>query len=195
MSEELKGKRVAFLTANEGVERVELIEPWRAVGEAGAAPELIAPEPGEVKTVDHLERSTSFKADTTVSEADPEEYDALVLPGGVANPDHLRTVPEAVDFVRHFVESGKPIGVICHGPWTMIEAGGVTGHTLTSYPSLRSDIANAGGTWTDEEVVVDEGIVSSRGPQDLPAFCDKIVEEIAEGVHSRHVGAVAGRSM
>ena len=184
MSEEIQGKRVAFLVANEGIEQVELTAPWEAVEGAGGEPELVAPEPGQAQAMNHLDKADSFDVDRTVAEADPDDYDALVLPGGVANPDLLRTTPEAVEFARAFFEAGKPVAAICHAPWTLIEAGVVDGRTLTSWPSLRTDIRNAGGTWVDEEVHVDEGLVTSRKPDDLEAFCAKAIEEIAEGVHA-----------
>jgi deglycase len=184
MANELTGKRIAFL-ATDGVEQVELEEPWRAVEQSGARPELISLRSGEIQGFEHLDKGELFHVDHTVGETDSSEYDGLVLPGGVANPDRLRMDQDAVDFVRSFVEDGKPIGVICHGPWTLVEADAVRGRTLTSFPSLRTDIENAGGTWVDEEVHVDDGIVSSRKPADLPAFCSKLVEELREGVHTR----------
>lgn len=183
MTEQLNGKRVAFLMANEGVEQVELTAPLDAVREAGAEAELLAPEAGEIQAFDHLDKGDTFEATEAVGEADPGEFDALVLPGGVANPDRLRTEPDAVAFVRSFFEAGKPVGVICHGPWTLVEADVVRGRTLTSWPSLQTDLRNAGAEWVDEEVHVDHGLVSSRKPDDLEAFCAKVVEEIAEGVH------------
>ena len=183
MGASLDGRKVAFLVANEGVEQVELTEPWKAVEEAGGTPELLAPEAAPVQAFDHLDRTGTFDPDRAVGDADPADYVALVLPGGVANPDQLRMDEGAVAFTRRFVEDGKPVGVICHGPWTLIEADVVRGRTLTSWPSLRTDIRNAGGNVVDEEVVVDEGLVSSRNPDDLPAFCAKIVEEFAEGAH------------
>jgi protease I len=192
MSAELSGKRIAFLVANEGVEQVELTEPWQAVNEAGAKTELIAPETGEVQAFNHLDKGDTFPADRTVGEADAESYDGLVLPGGVANPDILRTVPEAVEFVRAFFEAGKPVGAICHAPWTLIEAKVVEGRTLTSWPSLQTDIRNAGGEWVDEECHVDSGLVTSRMPDDLEAFCAKVVEELAEGVHAGQREATVG---
>ena len=182
MSDQLQGKRIAFLTANEGVEQVELTEPLEAVREAGAEADLLAPEDGEVQAFNHLDKGDTFEADG-VGGADPSHYDGLVLPGGVANPDQLRTSPEAVAFVRAFFEAGKPVGVICHGPWTLIEADVVQGRTLTSWPSLQTDLRNAGAEWVDEQVHVDEGLVSSRKPDDLGAFTAKIVEEFAEGFH------------
>jgi protease I len=179
----LQGKRIAFLTANEGVEQVELTEPLEAVREAGAEVELLAPEAGEIQAFNHLDKADSFPVDRAVGEADAGEYDGLVLPGGVANPDQLRTKPEALEFVRGFFQAGKPVGVICHGPWTLIDAGVAEGRTLTSWPSLQTDLRNAGAEWVDEEVHVDQGLVSSRKPDDLEAFKAKIVEEFAEGVH------------
>jgi protease I len=183
---DLNGKRIAFLAAD-GVEQVELTEPWKAVEQAGGAPELISVDDGEIQGFNHLDKADTFKVDRTVSDAEASDYDGLVLPGGVANPDFLRTDEDAVAFVRAFFEAGKPIGVICHGPWTLVEADVVRGRTLTSWPSLKTDLRNAGATWVDEEVVVDEGLVSSRKPDDLPAFCSKVVEEIAEGVHASRV--------
>ncbi|HET6570835.1 MAG TPA: type 1 glutamine amidotransferase domain-containing protein [Solirubrobacterales bacterium] len=184
MSDQLNGKRVAFLFANEGVEQVELTEPLEAVREAGAEAELLSPEAGEAQGYNHLDKGDVFDVGA-VGDADPGEFDGLVLPGGVANPDQLRTAGDAVAFVRSFFEAGKPVGVICHGPWTLIEAGVVRGRTLTSWPSLRTDLRNAGAEWVDEEVHVDDGLVSSRKPDDLEAFKAKIVEEFAEGVHDR----------
>jgi protease I len=190
--EQLDGKRIAFLVAQEGVEQVELTEPWKAVQAAGGTPELLAPEGGEVQAFNHLDKGDTFPVDRRIADAKPAEYDGVVLPGGVANPDQLRTVPEAVRFLQGFFSEGKPVGVICHGPWTLVEADLVRDRTITSWPSLRTDIRNAGGNWVDEEVVVDEGLVSSRNPDDLPGFCAKIVEEFAEGRHSvAHAGATA----
>lgn len=183
MSDRLQGKKIAFLTANEGVEQVELTEPLRAVREAGAEAELLAPEAGQVQAFNHLDKGDVFDAGRAVGDADAGEFDGLVLPGGVANPDQLRTKPEALEFVRSFFEAGKPVGVICHGPWTLIDAGVAEGRTLTSWPSLETDLRNAGANWVDEEVHVDQGLVTSRKPDDLEAFNAKIVEEFAEGVH------------
>jgi protease I len=179
----LDGKRVAFV-ATEGVEQVELTRPWEAVEEAGAKAELISSEPGSVQAFNHLDKADSFDVDKAASAADPDDYDGLVLPGGVANPDRLRTDEDVVSFIRAFFEVGKPVAAICHAPWTLIEADVLRGRTITSFPSLRTDIVNAGGKWVDEEVVVDEGLVSSRKPDDLDAFCSKTVEELAEGVHA-----------
>ena len=183
MAGTLQGRTIAFLVANEGIEQVELTEPWKAVQEAGGTPRLVAPEAGQVQAFNHLDKADAFPVDQQASQATPEEYDGLVLPGGVANPDQLRTKPEAVAFVKGFVEAGKPVAVICHGPWTLVEADVVRGRTMTSWPSLQTDLRNAGATWVDEEVVVcTEGpgpIVSSRKPDDLKAFCEKLVELFA----------------
>ena len=191
----LDGKRIAFLTANEGVEQVELTEPWEAVKNEGGTPELVSLEAGEVQAFNHLDKADTFSVDHTVSEADASDYAGLVLPGGVANPDQLRMSEDAIAFVRAFFEQAKPVGVVCHGPWTLVEADVLRGRTITSFPSVKTDIRNAGGTWVDEEVVVDEGLVSSRNPDDLPAFCSKLVEELCEGEHEaqpRSVGATSG---
>jgi protease I len=188
-SDDLTGKKIAFLVAQEGVEEVELTKPWQAVKDAGGTPVLVAPEAGEVQAFNHLDKGSAFSVDKTLQEAQPEDYAGVVLPGGVANPDQLRTKVEAISFLQEFFSSGKPVGVICHGPWTLVEADLVRDRKLTSWPSLKTDIRNAGGNWVDEEVVVDQGLVSSRNPDDLPAFCAKIVEEFAEG---RHEVASAG---
>ncbi len=182
MAGKLDGKKVAFLFTD-GVEQVELEKPLEAVKDAGGETEMLTLEPGEVQAFNHLDHGDKIKVDKAVADASVSDYDALVLPGGVANPDFLRADKDAVGFVRSFVEAGKPIGVICHGPWTLVEAGVLKGRTITSWPSLQTDIRNAGGKWVDEEVVVDAGLISSRNPDDLPAFCDKIVEEFCEGVH------------
>ena len=187
----LKDKRVAFL-ATDGVEQIELTEPWKAVESEGGTPELISLESGEIQGFDHLDQDQTFEVDRAVADASPEDYDGLVLPGGVANPDFLRTDEDAVRFVRSFFEAGKPVAAICHAPWTLVEADVVRGRTLTSWPSLRTDIRNAGGEWVDEEVHVDQGLVTSRKPDDLPAFCDKLVEEICEGRHEQQALQTAG---
>ena len=195
MSDELQGKKIAILVANEGAEQVELTSPLGALRDAGAEVDLLAPEGEEIQAFNHLDKGDTFDPDKLVAEADPAEYDGLVLPGGVANPDQLRTDPDAVGFVRSFFEAGKPVGVICHGPWTLIEADVVRGRTLTSWPSLETDLRNAGAEWVDEEVHVDQGLVTSRKPDDLDAFNAKIVEEFAEGVHEGQreaTGAVHG---
>ncbi|MHB8531594.1 MAG: type 1 glutamine amidotransferase domain-containing protein [Solirubrobacteraceae bacterium] len=193
MAEQLNGKKIAFLVAMEGIEEVELTSPWEAVERAGGTPELLAPESGEVQAFQHLDKGKRYPVDKPLGEADPSAYDGLVLPGGVANPDQLRTDERAVRFVQEIFKAGKPVGVICHGPWTLVEADLVRGRKLTSWPSLQTDIRNAGGEWVDEEVVVDEGLVSSRKPDDLEAFNAKIVEEFAEGAHQvAGAGASAG---
>jgi protease I len=179
MFDRLQGKRIAFLVANEGVEQVELTEPMEAVEGAGGTVDLLAPEAGEVQAFNHLDKGERFEVDRAVGDADAGEYDGLVLPGGVANPDQLRTDAGAVEFIRAFFAAGKPVGVICHGPWSLIEAGVVAGRVLTSWPSLQTDLRNAGADWVDEEVHVDGNLVSSRNPDDLPAFKAKIVEEFA----------------
>jgi protease I len=190
VANDLQGKKIAFLVAPEGTEQVELTEPWKAVKNAGGTPELLSTQSGEIQAFNHLDKGDTFPVDRVVSEASAHEYDGLVLPGGVANPDFLRMDRGAVGFVRGFFEEGKPVGVICHGPWTLVEADVLRGRTITSWPSLQTDIRNAGGTWVDEEVVTDEGLVSSRNPDDLPAFCTKIVEEFAEGVHEEQKQSV-----
>jgi protease I len=180
MPRELNGQRIAFLTANEGVERVELTAPWEAVRDAGGIPELLAPGRDPVQSFNHLDKSDTLQVHRTVSEADTTDYAAAVIPGGVANADQLRTVPAAVTFIRRMFEAGKPAAVICHGPWLLVEADLVRGRTLTSWPSLKTDIRNAGGNWTDAEVQVCEGgpntLVTSRKPDDLPAFCENLLE-------------------
>jgi protease I len=181
MGNELHGRRIAFMIANEGAEQVELTKPWQAVMDAGGTPELLAPEAGQAQAFNHLDKADTFQVDSAIGEADPSVYDGLVLPGGVANPDQLRMVTAAVDFVRSMVEAGKPAAVICHGPWTLVEADLVRGRTLTSWPSLQTDIRNAGGTWVDTEVQVCAAgpnvLVTSRKPGDLPAFCKQLVEQ------------------
>ena len=188
---DLKGKTIAFLFTH-GVEQVELEKPLEAVKEAGAEVELISLDEGEVQAFEHLDHGQKFEVDKAVSDANADDYDGLVLPGGVANPDFLRTDQNAVRFVHRFVEAGKPIGAICHGPWTLVEADVLRGRTVTSWPSLKTDIRNAGGVWVDEEVHVDNGLVTSRKPDDLPAFCSKIVEEFAEGRHEKMAASAAG---
>jgi protease I len=189
MAGELNGKRVAILAAD-GVERVELEQPREAVENAGAQTELLSIHDGEIAARDHdLEEAGTFPVDREVSEASVDDYDALLLPGGTVNPDKLRMDEDAVSFVRDFFQSGKPIGAICHGPWTLLEAGVLPGRRITSFPSIRTDLRNGGAEVVDEEVVTDEGLVSSRSPDDLPAFCAKIVEEFAEGRHESRVGA------
>ena len=189
----LDGKRIAFV-ATDGVEQVELTQPWEAVKDAGGIPELISMEDGEIQGFNHLDKGSTFPVDRTASQVDVGDYDGLVLPGGVANPDRLRTDDDVVAFIRSFFEAGKPVAVICHGPWTLVEADVVKGRTLTSFPSVRTDIRNAGGEWVDEAVHVDGGLVSSRNPDDLDAFCAKAIEEFAEGVHDRQRESVGSTS-
>jgi deglycase len=188
MADELQGKRVAFVFT-EGAEQVEVTEPLEAVRNAGAEVDVISLDKGEIEMWNHFDKGEKITADLAVGNADASNYDALVLPGGVANPDQLRADPDAVKFVRSFFEEKKPVGVICHGPWTLIEADVVKGRRITSWPSLQTDLRNAGADWVDEEVVVDNGLVTSRKPDDLPAFCAKIVEEFAEGRHEQQKAA------
>ncbi len=177
-------KKIAFLVAPEGIERVELTDPWNAVKDAGHEPVLLSTDSGEVQTFDHLDKSETFPVDVEVSSATTDEYDALVLPGGVANPDALRTNGDAVAFVKDFMASGKPVAAICHAPWTLIEADVLKGRTLTSWPSLQTDLRNAGATWVDEKNVVDGNLITSRNPDDLPAFTSALLEAIHHGVDS-----------
>lgn len=172
---DLSGMKVAVL-ATDGVEQVELTEPAKALKGAKADVKVVAPKPGEIQGMNHHEKGDKLKVDAELASVKPEQFDALVLPGGVANPDELRTIPEAVAFVRHFAQSGKPIAAICHGPWTLLEAGGVKGKTVTSWPSLQTDLRNAGANWVDRDVVVDGRLVTSRKPADLPAFNREVLQ-------------------
>jgi protease I len=180
MGSELAGREVAFLVATEGIEQVELTEPWKAVEDAGGRPVLVAPEGGEVQAFDHLDKADTFPVDMTFDRADVGRFVGLVLPGGVANPDQLRTVPAAVAFVKDFFQAGKPVAAICHAPWTLVEAGVVEGRRLTSWPSLQTDIRNAGGEWVDDVLVEDDDgnnvLITSRKPDDLPAFNEELVD-------------------
>ena len=180
---QLEGKKVAILVAD-GFEQVELTEPRKALDEAGAITQVVSPVQGQVQGFNHDKPGDKIAVDVPLASADPSHYDALLLPGGVANPDSLRIIPEAVKFVKAFFEAEKPVAAICHGPWTLIEAGVVKGVTLTSWPSLQTDLRNAGANWVDEEVVTDKGLVTSRKPDDIPAFSKKIIEEFAEGRHA-----------
>ena len=182
MPDELKGKRVAALVAN-GFEQVELTEPRKALEGAGATVQVVSPETDRVRGWNHTEWGSDVQVDRPLDQARADDYDALLLPGGVMNPDRLRMNPKAVQFVKQFFEGGKPIAVICHGPWTLVDAGVVRGVKMTSYPSVRTDLVNAGADWVDQEVVVDRGVVSSRKPDDIPAFNRKMIEEFAEGQH------------
>jgi protease I len=182
MNNDLNGKKVAILVEN-GFEQVEMTAPREALDQAGAETDLISPQEKKVKGWDNTKWGRSFKVDLPLAEAKADAYDALLLPGGVMNPDKLRMNPQAVDFVKSFVDAGKPIASICHGPWTLIETGAVKGRKMTSWPSLRTDLKNAGANWVDEEVVVDDGLVTSRKPSDIPAFNQKMIEEFGEGAH------------
>jgi len=186
MEIDLTGKRVAILV-DDGFEQSELTSPKEALEGAGAKPQVVSPKAGKVKGWKHTEWGDEIPVDVTLDKVNADDFDALVLPGGVMNPDRLRINPRAVAFVRSFVDAGKPIAAICHGPWTLIQAGGVQGRTVTSWPSLETDLRNAGAQWVDREVVVDRGLVTSRKPDDLEAFNRKMLEEIAEGRHNRKV--------
>ena len=188
MADELKGKRVAFLFT-EGAEQPEVVEPLEAVKQAGADVDIVSLEKGDVQMWKHFDKGDTIKADKAVKDAKADDYDGLVLPGGVANPDQLRADKDAVKFVRAFFEQDKPVGVICHGPWMLVETGAAKGRKVTSWPSLQTDLRNAGAEWVDAEVVVDNGLVTSRKPDDLPAFNAKLVEEFAEGKHKQKVAA------
>ena len=191
MAQQLNGKKIAFIAAD-GVEQVELVQPWQAARDAGAQVELLSFKAGEIQGVNGMDKGDTFKVDRTVSDVTPDEYDGLVIPGGVKNPDKLRMHEDVVQFVRGFFEQQKPVAAICHGPWVLVEADVLRGRTVTSYPSLKTDIRNAGGNWVDEEVHVDNGLVTSRTPDDLDAFCRKLIEEVAEGRHIRQTVGTAG---
>ncbi|WP_391564905.1 type 1 glutamine amidotransferase domain-containing protein [Allorhodopirellula solitaria] len=184
MSKTLDGKRIAFL-ATDGFEQVELTQPWDAIKNAGADVVLVSPESGTIQGMNHDEKADKFKVDENAGSVSAENFDGLVLPGGVANPDALRMCDDSVSFVRDFFKQHKPVAAICHGPWTLIEADVVRGRKVTSWPSLKTDLTNAGAEWVDQECVVDEGLVTSRKPDDLDAFCAKAIEEFAEGKHAQ----------
>jgi protease I len=184
----MQGRTVAFLTATEGIEQIELTAPWNAVSSGGGAPVLLSTAPGEVQAFEHLDRADRFAVDAVVADADPDQYDALVLPGGVANGDQLRTDEDAVRFVQAFVASARPVAAICHAIWTLVEADVVRGRTLTSWPSLQTDVRNAGGNWVDREVVVDGNLVTSRKPDDIPAFIAELEGLVARLEQSSAVG-------
>jgi protease I len=182
--QKLKGKKVAIIAADM-VERVELVEPRKALEDAGAETTLVSLKPGEITTFNHFDPAEKETVDVTAEEVDASDYDALMIPGGVGNPDQLRGDENVVQFVRDFFAQGKPVAAICHAPWVLVEAGAVRGVKLTSWPTLQTDIRNAGGNWVDQEVVVDGGLVTSRKPDDIPAFCAKMIEEFAEGKHAQ----------
>ncbi len=184
MAGKLEGKKIAFLAAD-GFEQIELTRPWEDIKAAGATVELVSLKSGEIQGLNHDEKADKFTVDKTVSDVSASDYDGLVLPGGVANPDTLRTDQAAVQFVKDFFTQSKPVAAICHGPWTLVEADVLKGRTVTSWPSLKTDIINAGGNWVDKDVQVDQGLVTSRKPDDLDAFCRKAIEEFCEGKHDR----------
>ena len=189
MAKDIKNLKVAILVA-EGFEQKELVEPRKALDDAGAKTQIVSPAEGEVEGWNHFDKGEKFPVDLPLAEANEGDFDALLLPGGVANPDQLRMNSEAVEFIRGFFDTGKPVAVICHGPWTLIEADVVRGRMITSWPSLKTDLRNAGAEWVDEEVVVDNGLVSSRKPDDIPAFNKKMIEEFGEGYHrGQHAAA------
>ena len=190
MADKLKGKKVAIIAADM-VEQVELVEPRQALEAAGAETDLISIKPGEIQGFNHFDQADKHKVDRTIEEVDASEYDALMIPGGVGNPDQLRGDENVVSFVREFFEAGKPVASICHGPWVLVEAGVVRNRKLTSWPTLQTDIRNAGGNWVDEQVVVDQGLVTSRKPDDIPAFNEKMIEEFCEGKHAGQQRATA----
>lgn len=183
MSQELLNKRVAILAAD-GFEQVELVKPKEALEEAGATVSIVSPSSGQIQGMHHADKGDKFEVDLPLKDAKEEEFDALMIPGGLLNPDTLRSTPTALDFTRSFFHAGKPVAAICHAPWVLIDAGVVRGRKLTSWPAIQTDVKNAGGNWVDEEVVVDNGLVTSRKPDDIPAFNRKMLEEFAEGVHS-----------
>jgi protease I len=192
MAENLKGQKVAILVAD-GFEQVEMTGPKQALEEAGAQTQIVSPAKGRVQGWNHYDKGDSFPVDVPLEQANAEDYDALLLPGGVANPDQLRTMPKAVEFVKAFFDAGKPVAAICHGPWTLVEADVVRGRTMTSWPSLQTDLRNAGANWVDQEVVTDNGLVTSRKPDDLPAFNQKMIEEFAEGKYRQQKTAATGK--
>ena len=186
----LDGKKVAILVAD-GFEQVEMTKPRAALNEAGAQTTIVSPKAGQIFGMNHEEKGDSFEVDLMLEEARPEEFDALMIPGGLINPDTLRSTPEALEFTQHFFREGKPVAAICHGPWVLIDAGVVRGRKLTSWPAIQTDVKNAGGNWVDEEVVVDNGLVTSRKPDDIPAFTRKMIEEISEGRHAKQAASAA----
>jgi protease I len=192
MNEKLDGKKIAILVAD-GFEQVEMTKPRDALKEAGAEAKIVSPKSGQIQGMNHADKGDKFDVDIELKDANPDEFDALLIPGGLMNPDQLRSTQAALDFTRHFFEVGKPVGAICHGPWVLIDAGVVRGRTMTSWPAIKTDVKNAGATWVDEEVVVDNGLVTSRKPDDIPAFNRKMIEEFAKGKHAAM--AVSGPAM
>jgi protease I len=192
MANELKGKKVAILVTD-GFEQVEMTKPRQALDEAGAETRIVSVKPGKIQGMNHADKGDKFDVDITLDEARPQEFDALLIPGGLMNPDTLRSTPEALEFTRHFFEEGKPVAAICHGPWVLIDAGVVRGRKLTSWPAIKTDVRNAGGNWVDQEVVVDNGLVTSRKPDDIPAFNRKMIEEFREGRHSALAGTAVSQ--
>jgi protease I len=190
MADKLSGKKVAILAAD-GFEEVELTKPKKALEEAGAKTTIVSIKSGEIQGMNPADKGEKVAVDLTLDDAKPQDFDALMIPGGLINPDTLRSTPEALEFTRHFFEEGKPVAAICHGPWVLIDAGVVRGRTLTSWPAIKTDVRNAGGNWVDEEVVVDNGLVTSRKPDDIPAFNDKMVEEFCEGRHQAKSGVAS----
>lgn len=193
MPDQLKGRKVAFL-ATDGVEQVELTAPWNALKQAGADVKLVSDKQGEIQAVNHDQKGERFAVDTLVSQVGARDFDALVLPGGVANPDKLRTNKDAVNFVREFMEADKPVAAICHGPWLLVEADAVRGRTITSWPSLETDVKNAGGAWVDKQVQLDQKLLTSRKPEDLPAFCAQLVELLATAIDERRLDKMVEQS-
>lgn len=193
MSSPLNGRKVAFL-ATDGVEEVELTAPWNALKQAGADVLLISDKPGEIQAMNHGQKGNKFPADAPVSQVSARDFDALVVPGGMASPDKLRTNKEAVNFVRDFMESDKPVAAICHGPWLLVEADAVRGRTVTSWPSLETDVKNAGGAWVDKQVQVDQQLLTSRKPDDLPAFCAKLVDLLSNAIDERRLDKMVEQS-
>jgi protease I len=190
MENKLDGKKVAILVAD-GFEQVEMTKPRQALLDAGAAAKIVSPKAGQIRGMNHADKGDKFDVDIELKDARPEEFDALLIPGGLMNPDELRSTPEALEFTRHFFDEGKPVAAICHGPWVLIDAGVVRGRTLTSWPAIKTDVKNAGGNWVNEEVVVDNGLVTSRKPDDIPAFNRKMIEEFCEARHPAATGARA----
>src|SRR6185295_17033102 len=190
MSDQLSGKKVAVLVAD-GFEQVEMTEPRKALDNEGADTKIVSVQSGQIQGMHHADKGDKFDVDLTLDDADPAEFDALLIPGGLMNPDTLRSTPKALEFARHFFEEGKPVAAICHGPWVLIDAGVVRGRTLTSWPAIKTDVRNAGGNWVDQEVVVDNGLVTSRKPDDIPAFNEKMIEEFCEGRHAAVSGTAA----